>query len=89
MKKKILACVFVSALLLTGCNGVSRNTLYTQSAASPRVKVYSEDVTDICSWWYAVDENTGVVYLVYSRGGITVMLNPDGTAVTKEQLELQ
>lgn len=90
--KKILACVCISVLLLIGCNGVSENTVESQSYISPKIKVYSDKLYNKYRWWYVVDENTGVVYLQfegYSRGGITPLLNPDGTAVTKEQLELQ
>ena len=39
---------------------------------------------------YLIDRRTGVVYIEYASGrykyGITAMLNPDGSAVTAEQL---
>ena len=90
--KKILVCAFASALLLTGCNGVSKNTVESQSNISPRIKVYSDKSYNHYEWWYVVDENTGVVYLQFegsSQGGITPLLNPDGTPVTKDRLELK
>lgn len=92
MMKKIIACVCISVLLLTGCNGVSRNTVEPQSNISPRIKVYSDNFGNEYQWWYVVDENTGVVYLQFEgvhQGGITPLLNPDGTPVTKAQLELK
>ena len=37
---------------------------------------------------YLVDNNTGVVYLQYQEG-ISVMFNPDGTPITRDQLGLE
>ena len=40
-------------------------------------------------YYYVVDRRTGVVYLSYDythRHSITVMLNPDGTPVTADQI---
>lgn len=46
--------------------------------------------TGVYGLGYAVDRSTGVVYLYsWNEGGITVMLNADGTPVTKEQLGLK
>ena len=89
--KKIFACVVASTLLLTGCNGVSKQSTEPLNTISPRIKVYADGVADY-QWWYTVDEERGVVYLQYcgyGKGGITALLNPDGTAVTKDQLELK
>lgn len=40
---------------------------------------------------YVIHKPTNVVYLQYSKGGdqfgLTVMLNPDGTPITADQLE--
>lgn len=55
----------------------------------PKITQYGAD-TRINTYYYAVDERTGVVYLLFEAGkraGITVALNADGTPVTKEQLE--
>lgn len=43
------------------------------------------------NYYYLVDNRTGVVYLEYSFGhqrGLSVMLNPDGSPVTMDQLGL-
>lgn len=85
--KIICACAMFS-LLLSGCvknankpdkdisSGITPNILSTSNLGS-------ED------YFYIVDKNTGVVYLGYEgyrRYGLSVMLNPDGTPVTAEQL---
>ena len=94
MKRKIFAVICATLLLLTGCsgNGVSKSIVEHNNSISPRIKTYADKSFNDYAWWYVVDENTGVVYLQFEgtyQGGITALLNPDGTAVTKDQLELK
>ena len=87
MKKLILAAM-LAAVMLTGCNNGQTGTT-VKGDVFPRIIQYGTD-TGMNTYYYVVDERTGVVYLVfeaYRRGGITVALNADGTPVTKEQLK--
>lgn len=87
MKKLILATM-LAAVMLTGCDAGQRGTT-VKSGVYPKIMQYGED-TDEFTYFYAVDERTGTVYLMFSgfrRAGITNAVNIDGTPVTKEQLE--
>lgn len=87
MKKLILAAI-LTAVMLTGCDA-GRTGTKVEGGVYPKITQYGVDTEDY-AYFYAVDERTGVVYLVgqsYYRLGITVALNADGTPVTKEQLE--
>ena len=87
--KKILIAAILAAVMLTGCDA-GQNGTYVKSLTYPKITQYGTD-TGTYTYFYAVDERTGVVYLVLSgayRAGITVALNADGTPVTKEQLEV-
>ena len=86
--KKIIACVIV-ATLLSGCGDNSRADIVPSSNILPNMTKYSFVGS---GYHYLVDNRTGVVYLELRTGhsyGITVMLNADGTPVTKDQLELE
>lgn len=87
MKKLILAAM-LTAILLTGCDNGQAGTRVIGSVY-PKIRQYGMD-TDGYTYYYAVDERTGVVYLMFGgvySSGITVALNTDGTPVTEEQLE--
>ena len=87
MKKLILA-IMLAAVMLTGCDMGQTGTM-VEGGVYPKITQYGAD-TRINTYYYAVDERTGVVYLLFDaekRAGITVALNADGSPVTKEQLE--
>lgn len=87
MKKLMLAAI-LAAVTLTGCDG-GRIGTRVEGSAYPQIMQYGIDTKENV-YYYAVDERTGVVYLMFDnsyRGGMTVALNADGTPVTKEQLE--
>ena len=89
--RKAIAILPLVALLLTGCDDGTHGTIVSSQDHQPRLTVYAADANE-SRYYYVVDDRTGVVYLQlegYCRGGITVMLNPDGTPVTKDQLELR
>ena len=86
--KKLMLAALLAAVMLTGCD-VGRAGTTVRGDVYPRIVQYGADTVG-CTYFYAVDERTGVVYLLfdaYKRAGISVALNADGTPVTKEQLE--
>lgn len=87
MKKLILAAV-LAATVLTGCDK-GQAGVTVKGGVYPKITQYGAD-TDEYTYFYVVDERTGTVYLMFSGlrcAGITDAVNPDGTPVTKEQLE--
>jgi len=89
--RKAIAILPLAALLLTGCDKGTHGTNVSSQEYQPRITVYAADANTI-TYYYIVDDRTGVVYLQFDgmyRAGITPMLNPDGTPVTKDQLELK
>lgn len=83
MKKLFL--LFLLAGMLAGC-GVTQYEELPDSAVIPSFTRYVISSADGTA--YMVDNRTGVVYILYGRG-LTVLLNADGTPVTKEQLGLK
>ena len=88
----ILAVVLFVCLSLSACaknNGVSRGGESESDMPVPQmVSLATGELLE--DYEYIIDTNTGVVYLKYqqfNRYGITVMLNPDGTPITAEQLK--
>lgn len=90
--KKIVAAVLVACLMLCGCksgNGVSRDKDSEMGSADARFICDKGQYTfDI-----VVDSHTGISYLTwnsnqgqYSVGGITPLLNADGTLVISEEV---
>lgn len=74
MKKKILAAILTATLLIAGCSDMAN---VSAGQNNTMVLVVSERDYSI----YA-DKDTGVMYLyigIGSGGGLTVMLNADGT----------
>lgn len=91
MKKR--AKLILIALVVTivfGCAGCGDNSLVAKGyMAPPNMTIYTNDGG---AFYYAVDNNTNVVYVVfdfYNKGGITVMLNADGTPVLADQIGLK
>ncbi len=86
MFKKIIISMCV-VLTLMGCSDVE---IQKKNIAGPEsdlifIKDNTNGPNSCCC--YVIHKPTNVVYLEYSRG-ITVMLNPDGTPITADQLEI-
>ena len=82
MFKKII--ISAAILALTGCSSVRTQETNVSKPSSDFVVI-----NDNLDYHYLVHEPTGVVYLEYRSGykqAITVMLNPDGTPITADQL---
>lgn len=80
MKKKIAAAILTATLLIAGCESVNVST--EQDVDSIVVDRIVVDHTD--NYTIYADKDTGVMYLFvgggYKKGGgLTVMLNADGT----------
>lgn len=74
MRKKLITAIITAALLIAGC---SDKVNVSAGQENTMVPVESEQYYDI----YA-DNDTGVMYLyitISTGGGLTVMLNADGT----------
>ena len=74
MKKKITAILLITTLLFTGCGN-------KQDTDSEQGKLITK-VENTLGHSVYVDEDTGVMYLYVKGGyggGITVMINEDGT----------
>lgn len=87
MKFSVLIKIVLSALLLTGCS--NPHTSCNNKKGPTIMTVYSSDNE---YFYYAIDENTEVVYLMFSapyKGGITVAYNADGTIMKKSDLHLE
>lgn len=93
MNKIIITLVVCVCIALCGCagNGNLGRAKHNESIENiaPNILDLGDKENGYC-YYYAVDVNTGVVYLCFDSGmyrhGITVMLNRDGTPVTAEQL---
>lgn len=93
MIKKLLIPVLCT-MILTGCGNETdyADAEIQQQNVTPNIMVCNSNNSYYC---YVVDKNTGVVYLKYNGytysavGGITVMLNADGTPVTAQQLGIE
>lgn len=73
--RKVL--IVLACLMLCGC----------ENAPEPDVTYCGNDLVALQKS-YIVDNQTGVVYMYVRDVGVTVMLNRDGSPVTREQLEL-
>ena len=81
----IILCFVVIGLLSWLADGSNPATMASDGIC-PDLTAYGNG-----NYFYLVDNRTGVVYLEYSFGrqcGISVMLNPDGSPVTRDQLGL-
>lgn len=86
--KKLMLTAMLAAIMLTGCDKGQAGTR-VEGSVYPKITQYGMN-TEKYTYFYAVDERTGTVYLLFDahkRAGITDAVNPDGTPVTKEQLE--
>ena len=84
MMKKALV-VLLLAGLLAGCGNYGERV---DSEIRPDITRYRGGE----GFFYLVDNNTGVVYLAFDslyQAALSVMLNADGSPVTKEQLGLK
>lgn len=89
MKKFALITAIGLMLALTGCDDGTRTKTRESDGICPHITVYAAD-TDPGLFFYAVDERTGVVYIMglgYYRGYMTVALNADGSPITRDQIE--
>ena len=80
--KKLSVILAVILLTLTGCG--KSPTRQTNMA-----NIY--EINKCNGYYYAVDKNTSVVYLIYEMAyqrSMTAMLNADGSPVTADQLGL-
>lgn len=92
MKNRLifLAIGLVAMFSMTSCkdeNYSSANIDRNNNGIVPNIVTLGG--SDAGNYYYTIDRNTGVVYLEYDdtyRHAITVMLNPDGTPVTAEQI---
>jgi len=73
----MLVCI-IAVFILTGCNTVSKSRefdenatdyTFTRISSGSRMSIYKEDVTDVMY----------VCYHAANKGGLTVMLDTDGT----------
>lgn len=84
MRKKVLVAVLSVTLLISGCVSANANA-GNDEVQAPLVLVESTPTYNIY-----VDKDTGVMYLwvmTMYKGGLTVMLNADGTPKIWQQEE--
>lgn len=85
--KKLISVICLSVLMVcSGCGQEETQDRYHYSM--PNITLASQMGSNY-TYYYVIDENTGVVYLQFDgirRAGITVMLNVDGTPVTVDQI---
>lgn len=87
MKKIIIILLYT--LLLTGCTKNNSQASVSNQEIKPNMMSLNSSPN---RYYYVVDKNTHVVYLVFyagSQGGITVMLNADGTPMLAEDLGIK
>lgn len=87
---KKVALIWVLVVALIGCIIIMTSNRYRKANPrfSPNIKAVDGYFAANCE--YLIDEDRGVVYLYVWRSGqaaLTVMLNPDGTPVSIEQLQ--
>lgn len=89
----VIVIAFV-VFLLAGCSnsGTPATIKSKDEVVKPNMTVYGMDDTHFC---YAVDETTGVVYMMFTRGvgdyrtaGITPVYDANGSVMTKWQFGL-
>lgn len=68
---------------------VNTESQLQNSITTPKMTVYGNVVENNISWGYVIDENSGIVYIIYNdwkRGGMSPAYNSDGTIMTKGDL---
>lgn len=75
---KVIICLVFIAIFTVGCTATA--------AGANQERFYLKDTITLYSWNYAVivDSETGVEYLSSRTGGVTPILNSDGTIKTVE-----
>ena len=92
MKKNVVmfSIVLFIGLFCSACNNTNEKQYYESLVDTPSITSYGKRTNGGKPiFWYAVDENTGVVYIeynAYNAHGITVAFNADGTVMTKDQI---
>lgn len=78
MKKKILCLLMILilpvCLLFTSCSNIEKDV-----PKKSMFKVVDEFILGGSNHYVLVNKDTKVMYLVENKGGMTVMLNEDGT----------
>lgn len=86
--KRILA-IMLGIMLLTGCVNNNSKALIDDQDITPNIMSLVEDGNH---YYYIVDRNTHVVYLVFwfgNQAGMTVVLKADGTPMLAEDLGIE
>lgn len=91
--RKITILMLVSIMILTGCdqgrNSKEADKDYSSEVVPNIVECGNASINGNGEYYYAVDMNTGVVYLCfhgYRTHAITVMVNAFGAPITADQL---
>jgi len=90
VKRTIIALVALLAIIFL-CAGCAKNKVVSSNdTLGPNLTICD----DRAEYTYVVDNRTGVVYMRWSqaiayKGGLTVMLNPDGSPVMADDLGLE
>jgi hypothetical protein len=88
--KKAIAIALSACMLLCGCGNSVR-----REEGAPKENVGGRFLCDSSQYDFetVVDTKTGVTYLIWTNGshigGITVLLNADGTPVISEEVDGQ
>lgn len=89
MQKIIVIMFCILCLCLSGCDDGRKAEYRNSYGVKPTMIIYGEDEGN--AWFsYAVDERTGVVYILGGggyRGYMAPALNADGTPMLKDQLK--
>lgn len=86
--KRILM-IMLCLILLTGCTENISTALISDQNIQPNIMTLNSNSN---RYYYVVDRNTHVVYLMFYTGhqaGMTVMLKADGTPMLAEDLGIE
>jgi hypothetical protein len=89
MKKIIVVMLCILCVCLSGCDDGSEAERRDSYGVNPIMTIYGKDA-EKGYFYYAVDERTGVVYIMgggYNRGYMSPALNADGTPMLRDQLK--
>jgi hypothetical protein len=89
MKKIIVVMLCILCVCLSGCDDGREAERRDSYGVKPIMTIYGKDV-EKRYFYYAVDERTGVVYIMggaYNRGYMSPALNADGTPMLRDQLK--
>ena len=85
----IMICILLICIALSGCDDGRKAERRDSYGVNPIMTIYGKD-TEEKYFYYAVDERTGVVYIMgvgYHQGYMSPALNADGTPMLKDQLK--